>query len=87
MNPSVNAPDAYPAVHHVGIVVEAAFADRGALEAALAGVEVVAPLHDGRASRTGRYRTLRVSIRVGSRAELEALDRNLRAITGVKLLL
>jgi putative lipoic acid-binding regulatory protein len=30
---------------------------------------------------------MRVSIRVGSRAELDALDRDLRAITGVKLLL
>jgi hypothetical protein len=28
-----------------------------------------------------------VSIRVGSRAELDALDRNLRAVAGVKLLL
>jgi hypothetical protein len=87
MSPSANEPAAYPAVHHVGIVVEAAFAARGALEAALAGVEVVAPLHDGRASRTGRYRTLRVSVRVGSRDELDALDRGLRAVTGVKLLL
>jgi putative lipoic acid-binding regulatory protein len=87
MSQAVNEPAAYPAVHHVGIVVEETFAARGALEAVLAGVEVVAPLHDGRASRTGKYRTLRVSIRVGSRAELDALDRNLRAVTGVKLLL
>ena len=87
MSQSVNEPAAYPAVHHVGIVVEAAFAAQDALEAVLADVEVVAPLHDGRASRTGRYRTLRVSVRVGSRAELDALDRNLRAVTGVKLLL
>jgi len=87
MSQAVNEPTAYPAVHHVGIVVEAAFAALGALEAVLADVDVVAPLHDGRASRTGKYRTLRVSIRVDSRAELDALDRNLRAVTGVKLLL
>jgi len=82
-----NEPAAYPAVHHVGIVVETAFSSLGLLEAVLADVEIVTPLHDGRTSRTGKYRTLRVSIRVGSRAELDALDRNLRAVAGVKLLL
>ena len=87
MSQLFNEPAVYPAVHHVGIVVEEAFAALGTLEAVLAGVEVVTPLHDGRASHTGKYRTMRVSIRVGSRAELDALDRDLRAITGVKLLL
>ena len=87
MSAAFNEPAVYPAVHHVGIVVEASFASLGTLESVLAGVEVVTPLHDGRASHTGKYRTMRVSIRVGSRAELDALDRDLRAITGVKLLL
>ena len=87
MSAAFNEPAVYPAVHHVGIVMEASFAALGTLEAVLAGVEVVTPLHDGRASHTGKYRTMRVSIRVGSRAELDALDRNLRAIPGVKLLL
>ncbi|MEI8353928.1 MAG: DUF493 family protein [Lentisphaerota bacterium] len=87
MSAAFNEPAVYPAIHHVGIVVEESFAALSTLEAVLAGVEVVTPLHDGRASRTGKYRTMRVSIRVGSRAELDALDRDLRAITGVKLLL
>ncbi len=87
MSAAFNEPAVYPAIHHVGIVVEESFAALSTLEAVLAGVEVVTPLHDGRASQTGKYRTMRVSIRVGSRAELDALDRDLRAITGVKLLL
>jgi len=80
-------PAAYPAVHHIGIVVGQTFSDMPALEQALAGAEVVAPLHDGHASRTGKYRTLRVSVRVASRAELEGLDRGLRAVAGVRMLL
>jgi putative lipoic acid-binding regulatory protein len=87
MSAAFNEPAVYPAIHHVGIVVEEPFAALVTLEAVLAGVEIVAPLHDGRASHTGKYRTMRVSIRVGSRAELDALDRNLRAVAGVKLLL
>ncbi len=87
MSAAFNESAVYPAIHHIGIVVEESFAALGTLEGVLAGVEVVTPLHDGRASHTGKYRTMRVSIRVGSRAELDALDRDLRAVTGVKLLL
>ncbi len=84
---NVSVPSAYPAIHHVGIVVEQAYADEVALQAALAGMAVVTPLHEGRASRTGKYRTLRLSVRVESRAELDTLDHDLRAVPGVKLLL
>ncbi len=78
---------AYPAVHHVGIVVGQAFAAENELLEALASYDVVAPLQGGNASRTGKYRTLRVSVRVASRDELEALDHRLRAVPGVMMLL
>lgn len=80
-------PEAYPAVHHFGIVVGPAFDDPAALTAALEGWDVVTPLHDGQRSRMGTYRTLRTSVRVESRARLEALDAKLRAVAGVKMLL
>ncbi len=80
-------PVAYPAIHHIGIVVGQAFAAEHELLEALACCDVVAPLQGGNASRTGKYRTLRVSVRVVSRDELEVLDRRLRAVTGVRMLL
>ena len=80
-------PEAYPAVHHFGIVVKQSFDNPAALAAVLAGHDVVIPLHEGQRSRTGAYRTLRVSVRVGSRERLEAVDAGLRAVAGVIMLL
>ena len=80
-------PGAYPAVHHFGIVVKQSFDDPAALAAALAGCDVVTPLHDGQRSRRGTYRTLRVSVRDDSRKRLEAVDASLRAVAGVMMLL
>jgi len=77
----------YPAEHHFRIVVAEPFAGEEALRQVLAGYAVTAPLAAGGTSRQGRYRTLSVSVRVGGREELVQLDRALRAVTGVRLLL
>ncbi|NLL83232.1 MAG: DUF493 family protein [Lentisphaerae bacterium] len=79
--------EAYPAVHHIGIVVVRGFAGRGEVVDILAEHEVTEPLHDGQRSCRGTYETLRVSVRVTTREQLEALDTRLRAVEGVKLLL
>ena len=78
---------AYPAVHHIGIVVGHDFAGQAALVEALAENTVVTALHDGQQSSRGKYRTLRVSVRVTSRTELDAVDAKLRAVPGVRMLL
>ena len=79
--------EAYPAVHHIGIVVARDFGGHEALAAVLRGHEVVEPLHEGQRSRSGAYATLRVSVRVESRQRLEQLDNELRAVPGVRMLL
>ena len=80
-------PAAYPAVHHIGIVVGRDFDGQTALAEALVENTVITPLHDGQWSRQGKYRTLRVSVRVESRGELDDLDAKLRAVVGVIMLL
>lgn len=83
----INGPSAYPAVHHIGIVVSKDFGGKAALADALAENTIVTALHDGQQSRQGKYRTLRVSVRVTSLDELVALDAKLRAVAGVLLLM
>ena len=77
----------YPADVHFRIVVEGDFANEAALQEALAGHDVTTPLSPASRSRTGRFRSLHVSVRVQGLAELEELDRALRAVCGVRLLL
>lgn len=77
----------YPAVCHLSIIAEPRDDLREALDAALAGHDVAAPLREGGGTPSGRHCALRVSVRVGSRGELDTLDRTLRAVPGVRMLL
>lgn len=77
----------YPAEVHLRIVVAGDFDNEAALQAALAAHAVVAPLAPASRSRTGRFRTLQVSVCVQGLSELEELDRALRAVSGVRMLL
>ena len=77
----------YPAEVHFRIVVEGRFAGEAALEAVLAAYAVTAPLAAASRSSTGRFRSLQVSVCVQGLEELTALDRALRAVEGVRLLL
>ena len=80
-------PSPYPAVCHLSIIAEPRAALREALAAALAGHALASPLHEGGGTPSGRHCALRVSVRVGSRDELDALDRSLRAVPGVRMIL
>jgi putative lipoic acid-binding regulatory protein len=77
----------YPAECHFRIIGEAGADPSAALAALLEGYEVTSPLGAGNRSRSGRYQAFEVSARVGSREEMEALDRAIRAVPGVKMLL
>lgn len=77
----------YPAEVHFSVIVTADFSDDAALLRALAGHCVTQPLRAGSVSQGSRYRSFNVSVRVSSRDELDRLDRDLRGVRGVKLLL
>ncbi len=81
------APNPYPAVCHLSIIAEARTEIGAALRAALAPYELVAPLEDGGATASRRYRALRVSVALASREAHEALDRDVRAVPGVRMIL
>jgi putative lipoic acid-binding regulatory protein len=77
----------YPATVHLSIIGDARDGLADGVQVALAGHEVVAPLTEGLGTTSGRHRALRVSVQVASRDELEALDRTLRAVPGVRMIL
>lgn len=78
----------YPAVLHLSIIGEATREGmEDGVRAALAGCEVVRPLTEGNGTPSGRHRALRVSVQVASRSELDELDRKLRAVPGVRMIL
>jgi putative lipoic acid-binding regulatory protein len=77
----------YPAEVHFSVIVTEDFTGNQALADVLATRCVTRPLQAGGVSRTRKYRSFTVSVRVPSRAELEQLDRDLRGVPGVKLLL
>ena len=61
--------------------------DSGFVCAALADVAVVSAPAAGGGTPSGRHQALRVSVSVASRDELETLDRVLRAVPGVRMIL
>jgi putative lipoic acid-binding regulatory protein len=77
----------YPAEVHFSVVVTGDFAGEAALAEVLAARRVTRPLRAGGISRSQKYRAFSVSVMIPSRDELERLDRELRAVQGVKLLL
>ena len=77
----------YPAEHHFRIIVGQDFACEPALRQVLARYTVTSPLADASQSRNGRFRSLQASVRVDGREELVRLDRELRAVEGVRLIL
>jgi putative lipoic acid-binding regulatory protein len=77
----------YPAEVHFSVIVTEDFTGHQALTAVLATRFVTRPLQAGGVSRARKYRSFTVSVRVPSRAELDRLDRDLRGVPGVKLLL
>jgi len=77
----------YPATFHLSIVGDARVDFGADVRAVLADYRVLAPLSDGLATPSGRHRALRVSVEVESRDRLDALDRTLRAVPGVRMIL
>ena len=57
------------------------------LRQALATSEITAALAPGGVSKGGKFRSLQVAVRVKDRAELVRLDRDLRAVAGVRMVL
>ena len=77
----------YPADCHFRVIVAGDFAAEAELRQALAASEVITPLAHARHSAGGKFRSLEVSVRVKDRAELVRLDRDLRAVAGVRMVL
>ncbi|MEI8242726.1 MAG: DUF493 domain-containing protein [bacterium] len=77
----------YPAECHFRIVVAADFCADDRLRQVLEACEITLPLAHGNASSGGKYRSLQVTVRVKDRAELVRLDRDLRAVEGVRMVL
>lgn len=77
----------YPAACHFRIIVGCDFTGEAQLQQVLAASEIVSPLAPGKNSQGGKYRSLQVSVTVKDRAEMVRLDRDLRAVTGVRMIL
>ncbi len=77
----------YPAECHFRVIVAGDFAAEAELRQALAASEVTSPLASARHSAGGRFHSLQVTVRVKDRAELVRLDRDLRAVAGVRMVL
>ena len=77
----------YPAECHFRIIVAGDFSAEGPLQQVLAASEITSALAPGNASTGGKFRSLQVTVRVKDRAELVRLDRELRAVAGVRMVL
>ena len=77
----------YPAECHFRIIALGDAPVEPLLLQVLQGSEITAPLTGGRNSTSGKFRTLQVSVRIKDRAELVRLDRELRAVDGVRMVL
>ncbi len=77
----------YPAEVHFSLIVTDDFVEAQALADVLATRSVTRPLRAGAVSSQRKYRSFSVSVMVPSRDELDRLDRDLRGLRGVKLLL
>lgn len=77
----------YPAECHFRIIVAGNFSAEEQLRQVLAASEVTAALAPANASTGGKFRSLQVTVRIKDRAELVRLDRDLRAVAGVRMVL
>jgi putative lipoic acid-binding regulatory protein len=77
----------YPAEFHFSVIVEAASAGEVDVARVLGAYRVTRPLADASRSAAGRYRAWRVSVELGSRSEHASLDRALRQVPGVRMVL
>ncbi len=77
----------YPAACHFRIIVTGDFSAEDQLRQALAASEIISALAPGGVSKEGKYRSLQVTVRIKERAELVRLDRDLRAVAGVRMVL
>ena len=77
----------YPAECHFRIIVVGNFDADAKLQQALAACEITSKLGPGGVSAGGKFRSLQVTVRVKDRAELVRLDRELRAVEGVRMVL
>jgi len=75
----------YPAECHLSVITDGREGMEAALGAALSPYMVTAGLTAGKAS--GKYVAWRVSVTVGSRDELHAVDNAVRCIAGVRMVL
>lgn len=80
-------PELYPSLHHFSIIADAANMPIDPLRELLADCEVVEELAVGQRTGGGRYVSLRVSLNIRSREELDRVHRDIRAVEGVKMLL
>ena len=65
----------------------AAFREYHMRRQVLEACEITAALAPGSVSTGGKFRSLQVAVRVKDRAELVRLDRELRAVAGVRMVL
>lgn len=77
----------YPSDFHFRIIAEGNLRREDGLDAVLSRYCVVSPLSQGNASRGGRYLSLACSVRMSSRKEHAAFDKELRAVEGVRVVL
>ena len=75
----------YPAACHMSVITDGREGMETSLRAALVSYTVTSAPTAGKAS--GKYAAWRVSVTVGSRDELHALDGALRALPGVRMIL
>lgn len=77
----------YPAECHFRIIVDSQFCADAKLQQVLTTCDITSALAPASVSKTGKFRSLQVSIRVKDRAELVRLDREIRAVEGVRMVL
>ena len=77
----------FPLECHIKVIAEDHEGMGDALQTALAGTGVTAPIEAGRASSGGRFKTYNLSLCVDSREMMTAIDQALRSVDGVKFVL
>ncbi len=77
----------FPVDCHFKVIAEELNGIQSAIETALMNLGVSSPLPTGNRSAGGKYVTFNVTVRVGSREQMNQIDAELRKIPGVKMVL
>jgi putative lipoic acid-binding regulatory protein len=77
----------FPTECHFRVIAEDSEAIGRHISDKLAELGVTNPLEHGQASAGGKYRTYGVSVMVETRERMHFIDQELRAITGVRMVL